>query len=228
MLRLAEARAAVQRLVSDPKTGRPSFVPLGGPTQALYSGCLQRSYGQDTRTTACGHQRRRHEGGGRRTCPGHARGARSARSRRMTSLSPAKLRPVSLSGMAMAWARCAGMAKHGSMKAGCRTPSTKPGGWSKTLKEFSGSAAADGKVLRVEVAAHRHARLQGAGHLAKRRPDRRSVPMSKFVAGSIFAAFDRSKNMFRWDAAGPQVCRRQSFSASHRCSRRLVISLSNR
>ncbi len=83
-----------------------------------------------------------------------------------------------------------------------------------------------GKLLRVDVAptGMRDSKVQ---IISRNEGLIDAITDVEFVAGSIFVTFNRSKNIYRWDDGGQQICHRQSFPAPHRCSRCYVFSESD-
>jgi signal transduction histidine kinase/CheY-like chemotaxis protein len=193
------SRAAVERLVSDPKTGRPSFVSLKGATQAFQLTVFKDPTGNtpDQLLVATSEGVMKVEG---------------------DALVPAMPAVHGLTEQTYAVAQSHKTPSrvfigHGDGLASMRWDGKT---WidegrllnvvyeARTLVEDADGtlwvSGADGKVLRVEVASSgvRDSKVQVISHndgLIEGSTD------AEFVAGSIFVTIDRSKNIFRWDPA---------------------------
>jgi signal transduction histidine kinase/CheY-like chemotaxis protein len=191
--------AAVQRLDTDPKTGRSSLVPLQGSTQAFTLAVLKDPTGKtpEQLLAATSEGVMKVEGDSLVPAMPAVRGSNEqtydvAQSRKTPS------RVFIGHGDGVGSMRWDG---HTWIDEG-RLPDTiyESRGLTEDPEGFLWVSGGDGKVLRVEVAATgmRDSKVQVISQKEGLIEGSNDIEV---VAGSIFASFGRSKNMYRWDAA---------------------------
>jgi hypothetical protein len=192
-------KAAVQRMVFDPKTGRPSLVPLQGSTQAFTLAVFKDATGKTPEQLLAATSEGVMKVEGDTLVP--AMPALHSLNEQTYSVVQSHKTPSRVligHGDGVGSMRWDGQ----SWVDESRLPNTVYESRS-LVEDAEGTlwvSGGDGKVLRVEVAptGMRDSKVQIISRNEGLIEGNTDV---EFLAGNIFATFDRSKNIFRWDTA---------------------------